>query len=93
MLNLLHGPTLTTVHDYWKNHSFDYQSIVGKMMSLLFNVLCRVVIAFLPRSKHLLISWLLSLSVVILEFKKIKSATGSTFSPSICHELNPDWMP
>ena len=62
-------------------------------MSLLFNMMCRVVIAFLPRSKHLLISWLQSLSVVILKFKKIKSATVSTFSPSICHEVNPDRMP
>ena len=93
MPSLLHGPTVTTVRDYWNNHSFDYQSIVGKVMSLLFNMICRVVIAFLPRSKHLLISWLQSLSVVILEFKKIKSATVSTFSPSICHEVNPDWMP
>ena len=93
MPSLLHGPTLTTVHDYWNNHSFDYQSIVGKVMSLLFNMMCRVVIAFLPRSKHLLISWLQSLSVVILKFKKIKSATVSTFSPSICHEVNPDRMP
>ena len=57
VLSLLHDPTLTTVHDYWKNHSFDYQTIVGKVMSLLFNMLSRVVIAFLPRSKHLLISW------------------------------------
>ena len=54
-------------------------------MSLLFNTLSRFVIAFLPRSKRLLISWLQSLSAVILEPKKIKSATASTFSLSICH--------
>ena len=56
-------------------------------MSLLFNMLSRVVIAFLPRSKHLLISWLQSPSAVILEPQKIKSAIVSTVSPSICHEV------
>ena len=60
---------------------------VGKVMSLLFNVLSRFVIAFLPRSKHLLNSWLQLLSSVILELKKIKSATVSTFPPSFCHEV------
>ena len=60
---------------------------VGKVMPLLSNTLSRFVIAFLPRSKHLLISWLQSLSTVILEPKKIKSVTVSTFSPSICHEV------
>ena len=59
---------------------------VGKVMSLLFNMLSRLVIAFLLRSKYLLISWLQSLSAVILEPKKIKSVTVVTFSPSICHE-------
>ena len=58
---------------------------VDKVMSLLFNMLSRLVITFLPRSKGLLISWLQSLSVVILEPRKIKSATVSTVSPSICH--------
>ena len=57
------------------------------MMSLLFNILSRIVIAFLPRCKHLLISWLQSLSAVILESEKIKSVTVPTFSPSICHEV------
>ena len=57
------------------------------VMSLLFNTLSRFVIAFLPVSKHLLISWLQSLSAVILEPKKIKSVTASTFFPSICHEV------
>ena len=56
-------------------------------MSLLFNVLSRLVIAFLPRSKHLLISWLQSPSAVILEPPKIKSATVSIAPPSICHEV------
>ena len=60
---------------------------VSKVMSLLFNVLSRLVIAFLPRSKHLLISWLQSPSIMILEPKKIKSVTVSTFLPSICHEV------
>ena len=59
----------------------------------LFNMLSRLVIAFLPRSKHLLISWLHSPSVVIFESKKIKSVTVSTVSPSICNELmGPDAM-
>ena len=58
-----------------------------KVMSLLFNMLSRFVIAFLPRSMHLLILWLLSPSAVILELKKIKSVTVSTFSPSLCHEV------
>ena len=61
-------------------------TFVGKVMSLLFNTLSRFVIAFLPRSKCLLILWLRSLSLVILEPKKIKSVTDSTFSP-ICHEV------
>uniref|UniRef100_A0AC11E4K9 Uncharacterized protein n=1 Tax=Ovis aries TaxID=9940 RepID=A0AC11E4K9_SHEEP len=62
-------------------------TFVGKVMSLLFNMLTRLVITFLPRSKHLLISWLQSPSAVILEPPKIKSATVSTVSPSICYEV------
>ena len=62
-------------------------TLVGKVMSLLFNMLSRLVIAFLPRSKHLLISWLQSPSAVILEPKKIKSLTVSIVSPSISHEM------
>ena len=58
---------------------------VGKVMSLLLNMLSRLVITFLPRSKHLLISWLQSPSAVILEPPKIKSDSVSTVSPSICH--------
>ena len=62
-------------------------TFVGKVMSLLFNMLSRLVIAFLPRRKHLLISWLQSPSAVILEPKKIKSVTVSIVSPSIYHEV------
>ena len=69
------------------------RTFVGKVMSLLLNMLSRLVIIFLPRSKHLLISWLQSPSAVILEPKKIKSDTVSTVSPSISHELmRPDAM-
>ena len=69
------------------------QTFVGKVMSLLFNMLSRFVIAFLIRSKHLLISWLQLPSAVILEPKKIKSVTVFIVSPSICHEMmGPDAM-
>ena len=68
-------------------------TFIGKVMSLLFNMLSRLVIAFLPRSMHLLISWLQSPSAVILEPRKIKSVTVSAVSPSICHEvMGPDTM-
>ena len=68
-------------------------SFVGKVMSLLLNMLSRLVITFLPRSKRLLISWLQSPSAVILEPRKIKSAIVSTVSPSISHEvMGPDAM-
>ena len=68
-------------------------TFVGKLMSLLFNMLSRLVITFLPRSKHLLISLLQSPSAVILEPRKIKSATVPTVSPSICLEvMGPDAM-
>ena len=62
------------------------QTFVSKVISLLFNMLFRLVIAFLPRSKCLLISWLQSHSSVILEPKKIKAVTVSIVSPSVCHE-------
>ena len=68
-------------------------TFVGKVMSLIFYMLSRFVIDFLPRSKHLLISWLQSPSAVILEPPEIKSDTVSTVSPSICHEvMGPDAM-
>ena len=66
---------------------------VGKVKSLLFKMLPKFVITFLPRSKHLLISWLQSRSAVMLDIKKIKSVSVSIFSPSICHEvMGPDTM-
>ena len=76
-----------------KSIAFTRRTFVGKLMSLLYNMLSRFVIAFLPRSKCLLILWLHSPSAVILEPKKIKSVTVSTSSPSICHEvMGPDAM-
>ena len=68
------------------------QTFVRKVMVLLFNTLSRFVIAFLPRSKHLLISWLQSLSAVILESKKIKSVTVSSFFPSILTLCNLNYL-
>ena len=83
-LSLLYGSTLISIYDYWeKTIILTIQTFVRKAMSLLFNRLSRFVIAFLPRSKHLLILWLKSISAVILESKKIKSSTVYTFSPSI----------
>ena len=91
VLSFLHSPTLTSIHDHWKNCSLTKRTFVGKVMSLLFNMLSRLVITFLPRSKRLLISWLQSPSAVILEPRKIKSDTVSTVSPSISHEvMGPD---
>ena len=76
-----------------KTTALTRQLFVGKVMSLLLNMLSRLVITFLPRSKHLLISWLQSPSAVILESKKIKSDTVSTVSPFICYEvMGPDAM-
>ena len=75
-----HMPTEKTI-------ALTRQTFVGKVMPLLFNMLSRLVITFLPRSKHLFISWLQSPSAVILEPPKIKSLTVSTISPSICHEV------
>ena len=86
-LNLLYGLTLTSVHDYWKNHSFDYMDVCQQIISLLFNRPSRFVIAFVPRSKHLLISRLLLPCAMILESKKIKSVTVSIVSPPIWHEI------
>ena len=76
-----------SIYDYWKNHSFDWMDLCQQIMSLLFNMLSRLVTVFLPRSKCLLISWLHSPSSVILGPKKIKSVTVSIASPYICHEL------
>ena len=88
--------TVQLSHPYMttgKTIALTRQTFVGKVMSLLLNILSRLVITFLPRSKHLLISWLQSPSAVILEAPKIKSVTVSTASPSICHEvMGPDAM-
>ena len=76
-----------------KTTALTRQTFVGKVMSLLLNMLSRLVITFLPRSKHLLISWLESQSAVILEPPEIKSAIFSIVSPSICCEvMGPDAM-
>ena len=82
MVQLSH-PYMTT----GKSIALTIQAVVGKVMSLLFNTLSRFVIAFHPRSRRLLISWLQSPSIVILKPKKIKSVTVSIFSPSICPEV------
>ena len=79
----LSHPYMTT----GKTIALTRRNFVGQVLSLLFNMLSRLVITFLPRSKHLLISWLKSPSAVILEPPKIKSLTVSTVSPSICHEV------
>ena len=84
----LSHPHMTT----GKTIALTRQTFVGKVMSLLLNMLSGLVIIFLPSCKRLLISWLQSPSAVILEPKKIKSATVSTVSPSVCHEVM-DWMP
>ena len=78
----LSHPYMTT----GKTIALTRQTFVGKVMSLLFNMLSRLVITFLPRSKHLLISWLQSPYAVILEPRKIKSLSVYTVSPSISHE-------
>ena len=80
-LSLLYGPTLTFLHDYRKSVALTRQIFVGKVMSLLFNMLSRLVTAFPPRGKHLLISWLKSPSAVILGPKTIKSLTVFFVSP------------
>ena len=79
----LSNPYMTT----GKTIALTRWTFVAKVMSLLFNMLSRLVITVLPRSKHLLISWLQSPSAVILEPRKIKSVTVSIVSPSICHEM------
>ena len=88
MVQLTH-PYMTT----GKTIALTRQTFVGKVMSLLFNMLSRLIIAFLPRSKCLLISWLQSLPAVILEPPKIKSTTVSIVCPTVCHEvMGPDAM-
>ena len=79
-LRFLYIPTLTSIYDYWKNHSFDEMGpLLGKVMSLLFNMLSRFVKAFLPRSKCLLISWLQSPGAVMLEPPKWENKISHYF--------------
>ena len=88
MVQLLH-PYMTT----GKTIALTVWIFAGKVMSIVFNMLSRFLIAFLPKSKHLLISWLRSPSAVILEPKKIESVTVSVVSPSVYHEVRgPDAM-
>ena len=88
VLRFLHSPTLTSIHDYWKTIALTRWTFVGKVMSLVLNMLSRLVITFLPRSKCLLISWLQSPSAK--EPRKIKA---DTVSLSISHEvMGPDAM-
>ena len=93
VLSILYGPTSHPYMTTGKTIALTRCTFAGKVMSLLFNMVSRFVIVFLQRSKHLLILWLQSPSAVILEPKKIKSATVSNVSSSICHEvMGPDAM-
>ena len=85
VLSFLYTATHTSIHDFRKTTALTRWTFIGKAMSSIFNMLSRLDIAFLPRSKHLLISWLQSPSAVILEPPKIKSVTVTIVSPSICH--------
>ena len=87
-----YGPTLTSIHDCWKNHSFTYTGLCWQSNFSAF-LICCLGLSFLPRSKRLLISWLQSPSAVILEPKKIMSVTVYVVSTSVCHEvMGPDAM-
>ena len=87
VLSFLYSPLSHPYRTNRKTTALTRLVFVGKEMSLFFNMLSRLVIAFLPRSKRLLISWLQSPSAVILEPKEMKSVTASIVSPSICHEV------
>ena len=92
VLSFLYSLTLTSIHDLWKNHSHDYGDLCWQSNVSAFEY-AKLVITFLPRSKRLLISWLQSPSVVILEPPKIKSVTVATVPQSICDEVMvPDVM-
>ena len=90
MLCFLYGPTLTSIHDYWKNIALTRWTFIGKETSLLFNMLSRFVIDFLSRSKRVLISWLQSPSAVILEPQKISQKNLSPF-PVFPHLFAMKW--
>ena len=93
MLIFLYSPTLTSIMTTGKTMALTRWTFVSKVMSLLFNILSRLVIALHQRSNRILISWLQSPSAVILESPKIKSDTVSTAFPSICHNvMGPDAM-
>ena len=84
---------LSHPYNYWKKHSFDKWTLVGKVISLLFNMLSRLVKAFLPRSRCLLTSWLQSAPAVILEPQKLKYLIVFIVAPFTCHEvMGPDAM-
>ena len=85
--SIIYSPTLTSIQTTGKTIALTRWTFVGKVMSLLFNMLSRLIITFLPRSKRLLISWLQSPPAVILEPRKIKLAIVSTVSPSVYHEM------
>ena len=85
VIGFLYSPTLTSIHDHWRNHSLDQMDLCWQSNVSAFNILSRLVITFLPRSKYIL--FLHSPSAVILEPPKIKYVTISTVSPSICHEV------
>ena len=89
MLSLLYGQTLTSYlyMTTGKTIALTRGAFVGKVMSMLCNMLSRLVLVFLPRIKHLLISWLQSPSTVVLEPPKIESVTVSTVFPSVCYEV------
>ena len=93
MLSLLYGPTLTSVYDYWENHSFEYKNLCWQSDVSAFKYTVYVCHSFPSKEQALLLSWLQSPSVVILEPKKIKSVIAPTLTPSICHEvMGPDAM-
>ena len=93
VLSFFYTPTLTSIHNYWKNLALTRWAFIGKIMALLFNMVSRLVIVFLPRSKYLLTPWLQSPSAMLLEPPKIKSVNVFIVSSSIYHEvMGPDAM-
>ena len=82
-LSFLYSPTVTSIHDHWKNHSLDWTDLVGKVMSLLFNMLSRLVITFLPRSKRLLAFHLICLISCVF-FNHCFKGKGKSYSSSFC---------
>ena len=92
-LSFLYSPTVTSIQDYWKNHSFDYMDLCWQSNVSGFLICCLGWSQLFFQGASILISWLQSPSAVILEPKKIKSITVSIVSPSICHEvMGPDVM-